>query len=93
MGHKQKRTSYSSLHSPLTNSLLSPSTPQVEKALSEMPDNVKGFTIIWDTRNTGMKVGIVWGKEREERPFTYTHTLSAKFTENRTPTRNSSGNF
>ena len=32
-------------------------TFQVEQVLETMPEEIKGFTIVWDTRNTGMKVG------------------------------------
>ena len=32
-------------------------TFQVEQVLETMPEEITGFTIVWDTRNTGMKVG------------------------------------
>jgi len=55
----------------------------VEKALSEMPEGVKGFTIVWDTRNTGMKVrvGREGGREGGRRGLSFpllpisTHTI------------------
>lgn len=31
-------------------------TYQIEKALENMSNDVTGFTIVWDTRNTGLKV-------------------------------------